>query len=103
VWSGSSVWSRWSSKNISIREIQRRKSMTKKEMEAARLIFDIFMIVWIIINPGIKKLGNIIKLMDLNIQAIDRGIEESLKNGYAEARDTELRRLMDKEKFKRNT
>ncbi len=77
--------------------------ITDKELEVVRVLFDIFMVVWIILNPGIKRLGNIIKLMDINIQAIDRGIEESLKNGYAEARDKELRRLMDKEKFKRSS
>jgi predicted transcriptional regulator len=59
------------------------------------------MIIWIVANPGIRRISNIIKLMDLNIQAIDRGIEESVKNGYAEARDKELSRLMTKEKFKK--
>lgn len=77
--------------------------MNGQELELVRMVFDIIMIIWIILNPGIKRLGNIIKLMDINIQAIDRGIEESIKNGYAEARDKELRRLMDKEKFKRST
>lgn len=77
--------------------------MNGNELELARMLFDIIMIIWIILNPGIKRLGNIIKLMDINIQSIDRGIEESLKNGYAEARDKELRRLMDKEKFKRSS
>ena len=77
--------------------------MTDKELEIARMLFDIIMVIWIILNPGIKRLGNIIRLMDINIQAIDRGIEESIKNGYAEARDKELRRLMDKEKFKRSS
>jgi hypothetical protein len=77
--------------------------MNGKELELMRMLFDIIMIIWIISNPGIKRLGNIIKLMDINIQAIDRGIEVSIKNGYAEARDKELRRLMDKEKFKRST
>jgi predicted transcriptional regulator len=77
--------------------------MNGKELELVRMLFDIIMIIWIILNPGIKRLGNIIKLMDINIQAIDRGIEESIKNGYAKARDKELRRLMDKEKFKRSS
>jgi predicted transcriptional regulator len=75
--------------------------MTEKDMEIVRIIFDVFMIIWIVVNPGIRKISSIIKLMDLNIQAIDRGIEESVKNGYAEARDKELSRLMTKEKFKR--
>ncbi len=77
--------------------------ITDKELEVVRVLFDVFMVIWIIANPGIKRLSNIIKLMDINIQAIDRGIEESMKNGYAEARDKELRRLMDKEKFKRSS
>ncbi|MGA2669716.1 MAG: hypothetical protein ABSF32_12515 [Ignavibacteria bacterium] len=75
--------------------------MTDNDIEIIRVIFDLFMIIWIVANPGIRRISNIIKLMDLNIQAIDRGIEESVKNGYAEARDKELSRLMTKEKFKK--
>jgi predicted transcriptional regulator len=75
--------------------------MEDKGIEIVRVIFDLFMIIWIVVNPGIRKISNIIKLMDMNIQAIDRGIEESVKNGYAEARDKELNRLMTKEKFKK--
>lgn len=75
--------------------------MADNGLEIIRMIFDLFMIIWIVINPGIRRISNIIKLMDLNIQAIDRGIEESVKNGYAEARDKELSRLMAKEKFKK--
>ena len=75
--------------------------MADKDIEIIRVIFDLFMVIWIVINPGIRRLSNIIRLMDMNIQAIDRGIEESVKNGYAEARDKELNRLMTKDNFKR--
>lgn len=59
------------------------------------------MILWLVLNPAARRIHNTIKLLDIYIQSIDRGIEESLKNGYGEARDKELRRLIDKEKFKR--
>lgn len=75
--------------------------MADQSIEIVRVIFDLFMIIWIVVNPGIRKISNVIKLMDMNIQAIDRGIEMSVKNGYAEARDKELNRLMTKEKFKK--
>ena len=78
-------------------------SMADNNLEIIRVIFDLFMVIWIVINPGIRRLSNIIKLMDMNIQAIDRGIEVSVKNGYAEARDKEMSRLMSKEKFKRGS
>ena len=71
-------------------------------MEIIHIIIDAFMILWVIINPAIKKLQNTMKLLDIYIQSIDRGIEVSHKNGYGSARDRELKRLMDKEKFKRN-
>jgi hypothetical protein len=70
-------------------------------MEVIHIIIDVFMILWVIVNPAIKKLQNTIKLLDIYIQSIDRGIEVSHKNGYGSARDRELKRLMDKEKFKR--
>ena len=70
-------------------------------MEIIHITIDVFMILWVILNPAVKRIHNTIKLLDLYIQSIDRGIEESLKNGYGEARDKELRRLIDKEKFKR--
>lgn len=70
-------------------------------MEIIHIIIDVFMILWVIINPAIKKLQNTIKLLDIYIQSIDRWIEVSHKNGYGLARDRELKRLMDKEKFKR--
>lgn len=69
-------------------------------MEIIHIIIDAFMIIWVIVNPAIRRLHNTIKLLDIYIQSIDRGIEVSIKNGYGDARDRELRRLMDKEKFK---
>ena len=72
-------------------------------MEIIHIIIDVFMIVWVIVNPAIKGLHNTIKLLDIYIQSIDRGIEVSIKNGYGEARDRELRRLIDKEKFKKES
>ena len=74
--------------------------MENIDMEILHIIIDLFMIFWVILNPAIKRLHNTVKLLDVYIQAIDRGIEASLKNGYGEARDRELRKLMDKEKFK---
>ena len=70
-------------------------------MEIIHIVIDAFMIIWVIVNPAIKRVHNTIKLLDIYIQSIDRGIEVSLKNGYGETRDRELRRLMDKEKFKK--
>jgi len=72
-------------------------------MEIIHIIIDVFMIVWVIVNPAIKGLHNTIKLLDIYIQSIDRGIEVSIKNGYGEARDRELSRLIDKEKFKKES
>jgi hypothetical protein len=76
--------------------------MNDSDMEIIHIIIDAFMIFWVILNPAVKRLHNTIKLLDVYIQAIDRGIEVSLKNGYGEARDRELKRLIDKEKFKRS-
>ena len=69
-------------------------------MEIIHIIIDVFMVLWVIVNPAIKKLQNTIKLLDIYIQSIDRGMEVSHRNGYGDARDRELKRLMDKEKFK---
>ena len=69
-------------------------------MEIIHILIDAFMIIWVIVNPAVRRIHNTIKLLDIYIQSIDRGIEMSLKNGYGETRDRELRRLMDKEKFK---
>jgi hypothetical protein len=70
-------------------------------MEIIHITIDVFMILWVILNPAIKRVQNTIKLLDIYIQSIDRGIEVSHRNGYARARDKELRRLIDKEKFKK--
>ncbi len=72
-------------------------------IEIIHIVVDMFMIMWVILNPKVKRIHNTIKLLDVYIQAIDRGIEVSFKNGYGDARDKELRRLMDKEKFKKGT